>query len=62
MSVIQKRVESALQPARESDIVLGGWEGGEGMGRLGGWGRQLFAWILQGHWDMRAGACAVGKG
>lgn len=36
MSVIQKRVESALQPAREADIVQGGQEGGEGMGRLRG--------------------------
>lgn len=36
MSVIQKQVESALQPAQESDIVQGGREGGEGMERLRG--------------------------
>lgn len=36
MSVLQKRVESTLHPARQSDIVQGGWEGGEGMGRLRG--------------------------
>lgn len=36
MSVIQKRVQSALQPAWASDIVLGGQEGGEGLGSLRG--------------------------
>ena len=41
MSVIQKRVESALQPAWESDIVQGGWEGGESMGRWWGDKREL---------------------
>lgn len=40
MSIIQKRVESALQPAWESDIVQGGWEGEEGMGRLRGNSRE----------------------
>ena len=42
MSVIQKRVESALQPAWESDIVQGGREGGKSMGRLWGDKRELW--------------------
>lgn len=70
MSVIQKRVESALQPAWESDIVQGGRGGrrehGEVVrGQEGAVGRgeecQLFTLILQGHWDMCARVCAVGK-
>lgn len=50
--------------------MQGGREEGEGMGggggaadrRAVGQGCQLFAWILQGHQDMCAGACAGGKG
>lgn len=72
MSVIQKHVESALQPVGESDIVQGG-QGGQGgrrgHGQVEGGDRravgqecQLFALILQGHWDMCASACAVGGG
>ena len=40
MSIIQKHVESALQPAWESDIVQGDWEGDEGMGRVRGYRRE----------------------